>query len=94
MTDIPQLEIIEKLELENIMLRMALESERLNKYEMMRAESNKTLNIYQGKLEAWNKGFENRLKPLGLTMADIGIDAETGKVFLLNQKADQPQRVD
>jgi hypothetical protein len=73
---------------------MALESEKMNKYEMMHAEAKRTLEAYQVKLEAWNKTFETKLQPLGLKITDIGIDAETGKVQLLRPQPDQPQKVD
>ena len=94
MKDLPQLDQMERLELENIMLRMALESEKLAKYEMLHSESKKAMDQYQKKLETWNKKYEAKLKPLGVTMADIGIDAETGKVFPLRPDVEQPQKVD
>ena len=88
MTKVPNLEKSEQLELQNIMLRMALEQERLAKYDRMASESQRTYAVCQTQLSEWNKKYsKEKLEPMGLDITRVGIDADTGEVSILRQEA-------
>lgn len=85
--EIPDLTDSEKLELQNIMLHMALESERVEKYEMQAMLSRREIKHYESKINDWKNQFENKLKENGfndITINMLDINAETGKVKLLS----------
>ena len=86
--DLPQLSQIDQLELENIMLHLALEQGNIEKHEEIIVNARKNFARYQERLSAWNKAYNERLKPLGLDMSQIGIEADTGKVYLMSPPGD------
>jgi hypothetical protein len=84
--ELPSLENTERLELEVIMLRMALEQEKVEKYEKLILDSKKSFAQYQQKLESWNKVYNEKLKLLGLDISQVGIEADTGRVYKMSKE--------
>lgn len=81
---IPQLDRQERIELQNIMLRLALEGERIknleNDIKMARGEMIKQ----EGNLRLWKGKFDAKLRQCGLTIEQVDINAENGKVMVLS----------
>ena len=77
---LPKLDKEEQLELQNIMLRIALEQQRIEKYEAKISIAKKELKGLEGYIEAWNLSFGLKLKEHGLDISQVEIDAETGEI--------------
>jgi len=82
--EIPQLSKDERLELQNIMLRMALEQERIKRLEAESATANKEFRYQESRLKVWQGSFSGKLKASGLSIEQVDINAESGKVTALN----------
>ncbi len=82
--DIPQLSKEERLELQNIMLRMALEQERVGRLEAEISSARKEFQAQVLRLKMWQGAFSCKLKAIGLSIEQVDIDAESGKVTVLN----------
>jgi hypothetical protein len=82
--DIPQLGKEERLELQNIMLRMALENERVGRLEAEISSARKEFQSQELRLKMWQGAFSGKLKATGLSIEQVDIDAESGKVTILN----------
>ncbi|MCK5601178.1 hypothetical protein KAR91_04890 [Candidatus Pacearchaeota archaeon] len=81
---LPKLVQEEKLELQNIMLRVALEQQRIEKYEACINTAKKELRSLEERLDAWNYVFNIKLKEQGFDISQVEIDAETGEIKPLN----------
>lgn len=84
--DIPQLSKEERLELQNIMLRMALEQERIGRLEAEVISAQREFKYQESRLKVWQGSFGGKLKGIGLSIEQVDIDAETGKVIVSNVK--------
>lgn len=84
--DIPQLSKEERLELQNIMLRMALEKERISRLEAEIVSAQKEFKYQESRLKVWQGTFSGKLKGSGLSIEQVDIDAETGRVSVSNVK--------
>lgn len=84
--EIPQLEKGERLELQNIMLRMALEQERIGALKLQIQSCQRELEYQESRLKVWQSGFSGKLKKHDLSIEQLDIDAETGKVSISNVK--------
>lgn len=82
----PQLTKDEQLELQNIMLRMALEKERIDNLNMKIELTCKEMNKQEQRLSAWQTRFNNKLVKAGTSIEQVDIDAESGRVSILNVK--------
>ena len=76
MSEIPQLNELEIATLQNIMLRMTLERQRI---EMCQ---NKLMQLDQ-QLNGWKREFNKKLEEVDLNIAEVEINAETGQVTKL-----------
>ena len=85
--DIPQLDKVERLELQNIMLRMALERERIGRLEAEVATARKEFKHQESRLKVWQGSFNGKLKATDISIEQVDIDAESGKVTALNVAA-------
>lgn len=83
---IPQLDRDERLELQNIMLKMALEQERVMRFESQISSAQKEVKYQESRMKLWQVSYDKKLKDLGieLTVDQINIDAETGIVSIAN----------
>lgn len=76
----------DKFELQNIMLRIQVEVEKINNINMQQMQANERMNFWQNKLNELTNAFEEHLlKSRGLTIKDVDIDAETGEIILINK---------
>jgi hypothetical protein len=78
--NVPQLNKEERLSLQNIMLRMALEQERIGKLQLQIHMANKELSCQEALLKMWQSAFNGKLKSCNLEIEQVDIDAETGRV--------------
>jgi len=78
--DIPPLTEQEKLSLQNIMLRVSLEDQTIQKLQLQISLSKLAQESAKGKLMEWKDSYNIKLKELGLTIDTVDIDAETGAV--------------
>lgn len=90
---LPQLDKGERLELQNIMLKMALEQERIMRFEAQISTARKEIKYQESRMQIWQASFGGKLKASGtnLTIEQINIDAETGVVSVSNVE-DLPER--
>jgi hypothetical protein len=82
--EIPQLSDMERLELHDVMMSIAFESERVEKYKMMIDISNTNISMHHGKLNEWKSKFNEKLKAAGLDVSMVDINSDTGKVTVNN----------
>ena len=83
--NIPQLSEVEKLILQNLMLRIALEEKHIDSHEVKIMMAKININKYKKDLDEWNTTFNERLKKFDLDLSKVFIDADTGAVTLLNE---------
>lgn len=83
---IPQLTESEQLQLQNILLRIALEKSRAENYEIKLMDARSKVIENQQKLEEWNKKFNVKLNEIDLDLSKVGINADTGEVTLLSNQ--------
>jgi hypothetical protein len=79
---IPPLSECEQLQLQNIMLKMALAQTSLEKQRYTIDNLKHELAEYQTHLTLWKQKFNDKLKAIGLDITQVTIDAETGKITL------------
>jgi len=82
--EIPQLNKEERLSLQNIMLRMALEQERISNLGFQIKTCRKELEAQESLLKLWQVEFNKKLKSCNLSIDQLDIDAETGEVTVSN----------
>lgn len=73
----------ERLTLQNITTRIALEKERIDMYELRISLANKELVKLKAEMNGWHQRFEKRMKRLGIE-DKVSINAETGEIALEN----------
>lgn len=75
---------IERLELQNIVLRMQLQQEKIENLNLQRLYAGETMNNLRNKLADWNKKFESkRLSKHNLKISDVDINTDTGEIELV-----------
>lgn len=79
---IPQLERHEQMELQNIMLRLALEGERIKNLEFEIGVAKGEMKKHEGSLKLWKGRFDAKLRACGVTIEQVDINAETGSVII------------
>lgn len=77
---IPRLDRSEQIELQNIMLRLALEGERIRNFESEIKTARGEIIRQKGYLTIWKDKFNTKLSKYGITIEQVDIDAETGVV--------------
>ncbi|MGW8177918.1 MAG: hypothetical protein ACWGQW_03875 [bacterium] len=80
---IPQLDQQERIELQNIMLRLALEGEKIKNLENEIKVAKGEMLKQEGHLKIWKGRFDAKLRQCGVTIEQVDIDAETGSVSIL-----------
>ncbi len=81
---VPQLTEMERLQLHDLMMSMAFENERIDKYKAMIDMGHENLKTLSGKLNAWKNKFNKKLKASGLDMSMVNIDSDTGRISIDN----------
>jgi len=82
--DVPQLDGVERLELHDIMMSIAFETERMEKYKILSDVCHNNINMHHGKLNEWKNKFNKKLKDCGLDMSMVDINSDTGNVTVTN----------
>lgn len=85
-TELPNLTNHERLTLSNMMLRMQVEQGFIDKYELQIAMRQSRLASLEEELNRWNKQYAKKLAQSDINISNVHIDAETGKVILVNDK--------
>ena len=78
-----KLEDNEKLELQNLMLKLTVEQERVEKHKALIAEAQANAELTKLKIESWKTALNKKLEEKGLSIKSVEIDAETGMVIPL-----------
>jgi hypothetical protein len=81
---IPMLSDQERMILQNIMLRMSLEEEKIEKFKAYMNISNVKIQESKMQLELWKSEFNKKLSPIGLNINNVNINVETGEVIIAN----------
>jgi len=87
MPAMPQLTKLERLELENIMLNVALEKERENGLVLRLNMVKENIKRHESNLNIWKERFNIKLKKIGLDLTKVSINADTGSVDLLSNSS-------
>jgi beta-galactosidase GanA len=74
----------EQLELQNAMLLVALEDERIKRYEIILRHAQAEAEVYRNKLNTINQKINKKLQKVGLDISQVGIDANTGEITTLS----------
>ena len=66
--------------LQNILLRMQLENEKITNNNLKIEMSKNVLKHLENDLNIWNKNTDEKLQEVGLSIANVEIDAENGTI--------------
>jgi len=78
--ELQKLTRVQQLELQNIMLKLALEHERIENLSSQIGAARKSQMEQQIALESWKRRFNVKLQKIGTSIDKVDVDAETGAV--------------
>jgi len=76
-----KLEELEQLKLQNLMLKLSVEQERVEKHKAMIAEAQASAELVKFHMETWKNNYDKTLSEHGLSIKNVEIDAESGMVI-------------
>jgi hypothetical protein len=77
---IPQLIDIERLELQNLLLKINIDVERIKRFELEIRNARDRVKNSELLITAWNQKFNTKLHEVGLDISKVDINAENGEV--------------
>ena len=86
------LEEHERLTLQNFLLKLTVENERVEKYKAKIAECEINKNMIAAQIENWKMKYHEKLSEMGVDLKSVTLDSETGIVEFLKVDEEKAEK--
>jgi len=81
-----KMEELDQLRLQNLMLKLSLEQERIDKHKAMISEAQANSELLKFQIGMWKHEYNVKLNEKGLDINNVQIDAETGMITPIEEQ--------